>query len=36
MRLRAVGLANTGAEMKFNATSSVNTRQNTGTMMQRR
>jgi hypothetical protein len=36
MRLRAVGLANTGAEMKFNATSSANTRQNTGTMMQRR
>jgi hypothetical protein len=36
MRLRAVGLANAGAEMKFNATSSANTRQNTGTMMQRR
>jgi hypothetical protein len=36
MRLRAVGLANSGAEMKLNATSSVNTRRNTGTMMQRR
>ncbi len=36
MRLRAVGLANSGAEMKFNATSSASTRQNTGTMMQRR
>jgi hypothetical protein len=36
MRLRAVGLANSGAEMKLNATSSVNTRRNTRTMMQRR
>jgi hypothetical protein len=36
MRLRAVGLANSGAEMKLNATSSANTRQNTGSMMQRR
>jgi len=36
MRLRAVGLANSGAELKFNASSSVSTRQNTGTMMQRR
>lgn len=36
MRLRAVGLANTGAEMKFNATSSVSTRQDSGTMMRRR
>jgi hypothetical protein len=36
MRLRAVGLANSGAELKFNATSSATTRGNTGTMMQRR
>lgn len=36
MRLRAVGIANTGAEMKFNAISSANTRRNTGTMMQQR
>lgn len=36
MRLRAVDLANAGAGMKFNATSSASTRQNTGTMMQRR
>ena len=36
MRLRAVDLANVGAGMKFNATSSASTRQNTGTMMQRR
>jgi len=36
MRLRAVGLSNAGAELKFNATSSANTRGNTGTMMQRR
>jgi len=36
IRLRAVGLSNAGAELKFNASSSVNTRQNTETMMQRR
>ena len=36
MRLRAVDIANTGAGLKFNATSNANTRQNTGTMMQRR
>jgi hypothetical protein len=36
MRLRAIGLANAGAEMKFNATSSVSTRQDSGTMMRRR
>lgn len=36
MRLRAVDLANVGAGMKFNATSSASTRQNTGTMMRRR
>ncbi|MBC6936713.1 MAG: sugar ABC transporter permease [Chloroflexi bacterium] len=36
MRLRAIDLANSGAEMKFNASSSVNTRQDTGMMMQRR
>jgi hypothetical protein len=36
MRLRAVDIANTGAGLKFNATSNANTRQNTDTMMQRR
>jgi hypothetical protein len=36
MRLRAVDIANTGAGLKFNAASNANTRQNTGTMMQRR
>lgn len=36
MRLRAIDLANSGAQMKFDASSSVNTRQNTGAMMQRR
>jgi hypothetical protein len=36
MRLRAVDIANTGAGLKFNATSNANTRQDTGTMMQRR
>jgi len=36
MRLRGADLANSGAGMKFNATSSASTRQNTGTIMQRR
>jgi hypothetical protein len=36
MRLRAIGLANSGADLKFNASSSTSTRQNTRTMTQRR
>jgi hypothetical protein len=36
MRLRAIDLANSGAALKFNATSNTNTRQNAGTVMRRR
>lgn len=36
MRLRAIDLANTGAEMKFNAGYGANTRGNMGTMLNRR
>jgi len=36
MRLRAIDLANTGADMKFNAGYAAGTRQNAGTMMQQR
>jgi hypothetical protein len=36
MRLRSIDLANSAAGMKFNASASASTRQNTGTMMQRR